>query len=48
MTNWYEEKMNFHYRQWELSKDTKKEKAAEFHMQEYLNYKDMYDIRSKR
>jgi len=46
MTNWYESKMAFHYKQWETAQNSGKEHAAKFHMQEYLNYKDMFDVRS--
>ena len=35
--------MEFHHQQWELSFESNKEKSAAFHMQEYLNYKDMFD-----
>jgi hypothetical protein len=43
MTSWYEEKMNFHHKQWATAQESGKQKAAEFHMREYLNYKEMAD-----
>lgn len=43
MSNFYKNKMEFHYKQWEISQESNKEKAAAFHMQEYLNYKEMDD-----
>ena len=44
MKTWYENKMAFHYKQWELAQDSGKEKAANHHMQAYLNYKEMCDL----
>lgn len=41
MKNYHEEKMNFHYKQWELAMDANKPNAAAQHMQDYLNYKEM-------
>ena len=43
MNNFYKNKMEFHFKQWNLAQDTNKQKAIDFHMQEYLNYKEMYD-----
>ena len=47
MTTWYEEKMNFHHKQWAVAQETGKQKAADFHMGEYLNYKEMAGMSSK-
>tara|TARA_R110000822_G_C15082867_1_gene469853 strand:+ start:502 stop:657 length:156 start_codon:yes stop_codon:yes gene_type:complete len=38
MTMWYQEKAKFHYHQWELATEQGKEKAANAHMIEHLNY----------
>ena len=43
MKNYYNNKMKFHFTQWELAQEAAKQKAIDFHMQEYLNYKEMYD-----
>lgn len=43
MIDWYKGKMDFHHKQWEISQDLGKEKAAESHMQQYLDYKEMHD-----
>jgi spore coat polysaccharide biosynthesis protein SpsF (cytidylyltransferase family) len=43
MKNYYEEKMNFHFKEYQLSVDAKKDKAAAHHMREYLNYKQMHE-----
>ena len=48
MMEWYKNKKEFHYKQWELSQDSNKEKAAAFHMNEYINYSELYDIFNKR
>ncbi len=39
--NWYEQKKEFHHKQWSAAQEAGKTKAAEFHMQEYLNYQAM-------
>jgi hypothetical protein len=41
MKLWYEEKRDFHHKQWAAAMEAGKEKAAAFHMQEYLNYQAM-------
>ena len=38
MIMWYQEKAKFHYKQWEVATEQGKEKAANAHMLEYLNY----------
>ena len=43
MQNFYKEKMDFHFKEYQLSVDSNKEKAAEHHMTEYLNYQAMYE-----
>ena len=43
MTTWYEEKASFHNKQWEAALDSGKDKAAKYHMQEFINYKEMSD-----
>ncbi len=40
--------MDYHFLQYQLAVDANKEKASAHHMQEYLNYKEMYDISCKR
>lgn len=45
MCNFYKSKMDFHFKEYQLSLDASKQKAADHHMQEYLNYKEMYDTR---
>ncbi len=39
--SWYKDKADFHHKQWEVARDAGKTKAADFHMQEYLNYEEM-------
>ena len=41
MKNFYKEKMEFHFKEYQLSVDSNKEKAAAHHMREYLNYQEM-------
>jgi len=41
MITYYEQKKEFHHKQWSIAQDAGKTKAAEFHMQEYLNYSEM-------
>ena len=41
---WYKDKKDFHNKQWELEQDSGKEKAAAFHMQEFINYSEMYEL----
>ena len=43
MNNYYEDKMKFHHKQFSEAKLTGKEKAANKHWQEYLNYKEMFE-----
>lgn len=42
MKNFYKEKMEFHFKQYQLSLEANKEKSAAFHMQEYVNYEQMF------
>ncbi len=37
----YEDKAAFHHKQWQAALDDNKEKAAKYHMQEYINYQEM-------
>ena len=46
MNSWYKSKMKFHFKQWELAQEGNKEKAANHHMTEYLNYKEMLDAKN--
>lgn len=39
MKKFYQDKADFHHKQWEIA--TGKDKAAAFHMQEYMNYLEM-------
>jgi len=48
MKNYYENKMNFHFKEYQLSVDSNKKKAAEYHMLEYLNYKEMFDSKDNK
>tara|TARA_R110000803_G_scaffold53369_3_gene109570 strand:- start:3236 stop:3388 length:153 start_codon:yes stop_codon:yes gene_type:complete len=48
MKMWYQEKAKFHYKQWEVATEQGKEKAANAHMVEYLNYKEMEEIEDRR
>ena len=48
MKNYYENKMNFHFKEYQLSVDSNKTKAAEYHMREYLNYKEMFDNKDNK
>lgn len=41
MNAYYEQKKEFHHKQWSAAQDAGKDKAAAFHMQEYLNYETM-------
>jgi len=43
MKNFYKEKMEFHFKEYQISLELNKEKAAAFHMQEYLNYEQMFN-----
>jgi|TARA_R110002020_G_scaffold296073_3_gene511730 hypothetical protein len=43
MKNFYKRKMEFHFKEYQLCIDSNKEKAAEHHMKEYLNYQEMYE-----
>ena len=47
MKAYYEEKMNFHYKQWQSVVDDNLAKAA-YHMREYLNYKEMFDNKDNK
>jgi len=41
MKNFYKDKMEFHFKEYQLCVDGNKPKAAEHHMREYLNYQEM-------
>lgn len=43
MNNYYKRKMDFHFKRCQLSVDGNKDKSAQHHMKEYLNYKAMYE-----
>ena len=47
MQQYYEEKMNFFFIQWQTAVDTNKPIAAAHHMREYLNYREMYDTQQR-
>lgn len=47
MTDYYEQKMKFFFLQWQTAVDTDKPIAAAQHMQNYLNYKQMFDMRER-
>lgn len=38
MSNYYQTKSDLHHKQWEAAINSGKEIAANYHMQEYLNY----------
>jgi len=44
MKAYYKDKAEFHHKQWEAAVDSNKEKAAKFHMTEYINYAEMLKI----
>jgi len=48
MNSWYKSKMEFHFKEWQIAQETSKEKAANHHMNEYLNYKTLHDTHSER
>ena len=39
--SFYQDKADYHHKQWQAATDANKEKASAFHMQEYLNYSEM-------
>ena len=43
MSDYYKKKRDFHREQWEVAQDLDKEKAAAYHMQEFINYSEAYD-----
>jgi hypothetical protein len=43
MRDYYKQKMDFHFKEYQLSVDSNKEKASAYYMREYLNYKEMFD-----
>tara|TARA_R110000744_G_C19198699_1_gene544718 strand:- start:456 stop:602 length:147 start_codon:yes stop_codon:yes gene_type:complete len=45
---WYQEKAKFYFKQWEIAINENKQKAAEKHMKEYLNYTEMEKIEANR
>ena len=38
---YYQNKSDFHHKEWQIAQDAGKEKAAAHHMREYLNYQEM-------
>ena len=48
MKNYYEEKMNEHFKKFQLSVDSNKTTSAEYHFLEYLNYKEMFDNKDNK
>lgn len=44
MNQWYQAKADFHHKQWQAATDAGKEKAAAFHMQEYINYSELLKL----
>jgi hypothetical protein len=47
MKTFYEKKAAFHFKEYQLSVDGDKPKAAEHHMREYLNYKELFELYDK-
>ena len=47
MSNYYAKKAEFHYAEWQIAIDTNKEKAAAYHMREYINYREMCDMQER-
>ena len=47
MEHWYKEKRDSHHKQWEVAQDLNKEKAAAYHMQEFINYSELYEQKIK-
>ena len=43
MNLYYKDKMEFHFKEYQLSVDSNKEKSSQHHMKEYLNYQAMYE-----
>jgi len=43
MIEYYKNKMNTTYTQWEKSTDEKDDAKAKVHMANYLNYKELYE-----
>lgn len=43
MKNAYKEKMDFHFKEFQLSVVSKKEKSAAHHLKEYLYFQEKYD-----
>lgn len=39
--NFYQGKADTHHKQWEVAIEAGKEKAAKYHMQEYMNYMEL-------
>ena len=48
MKNFYKDKMEFHFKQYQLSLEGNKEKSAAFHMHEYTNYEEMLKQQERR
>ena len=48
MKSYYEKKAAFHHQQWELAFEAGKDKAAAYHMQEYLNYEKMIKLQPEQ
>ena len=47
MMEWHKTKRDFHHKQWEIAQDSGKEKTAGFHMREFINYSELYDMFNK-
>ena len=47
MKEYYKKKSDFHFKQWNMAKDEGKEKAASYHMTEYINYAEMLKMTEK-
>lgn len=47
MINYYKGKMENSHKQWDVALETDKPIAAKKHMEDYLNYKEMYENRMK-
>ena len=48
MKNFYKDKMEFHFKQYQLSLEASKAKSAAFHMQEYVNYEAMLKLQEEK
>jgi hypothetical protein len=41
MKTWYQNKADFHHKEWQIAQENNKEKAAAHHMAEFINYQEM-------